>query len=909
MSSSQPGHRSKIHLIDESCREEFEQAWLAGARKPISNCLPDHDSERYRATLEELIRIQMNLQWKAVSRSREATTFAGKPKTVQIFPTLVEGYIGQFPEMGDVTTKNQLVRQEFLIRQHAGDHPNLGDYRSRFPEINFDNLLSAEELRQADTVYRSPDERNVNTDVWPGSIEGYRLLGRIGSGGMGAVYRAQQLAADRIVALKLIRADRLSHVSEAARTEMVERFRTEAQAAARLDHPNVVGIFEVGTDNPAQPWFSMQFVEGKSLAEHLSGGPVECRAAAEFIHQISDAISAAHKSGILHRDLKPQNIFLRAVDKQVLVGDFGLAKFNVDDAQRTSHEDILGTPAYMSPEQVRDSSSVNEATDIWSIGATLYHLLTGRPPFQAASPIETLRQVLNHEPTSPRALNPAVDRDLETICLKCLQKNPQHRYASASLLDEDVSLYLTGRPITARPVGRAEHVYRWCRRNPLEAALAGSAMTAVVVAVVSLWVGYRTAADALIESTASHRLARQTVHDLFTEVSETVLLEKPGMQPLRQRLHERALSYYRRFVASGRDSPELRKELGDVWFRIGRIEKELSRPEEADIAFRQALNIQLPLVNAEPTIPRRKALSSTWNATGSLYLAQHQWADAADALLRALELREQLVSESPLDAELKRLHSNTIMNLGAVHRNRGELMDALNAFKKAGGLQRQLLKAGSLEKKTERLVRRGLGMAWYNSANASFDMQAADIQDNVLVPLNEAVSLFSGLLEEQPNSYTDKRRLILCRQLQAEADPDVEKAAHSAAEAANEMRQLVSENPAVPSLTREWVQLQLLSGRLFTDSGMSQNALLQFEAVISMLNPRLGKLYEDSPRDRGIVTAEAALAAMQMSSPDVVQRLNHGRQLLRRTLIQSTDDEECLKLLELVESALVSVEE
>ena len=156
-----------------------------------SNGLPDHGSERYKAALEELTR----LQWKAASQAREATTFAGKPKTVLLFPALAEEYISQLPKMRDVATKNQLVRREFLIRQHAGDHPNLGDYRSRFSEINFDSLLSAEELRQADTVYRSPDERNVNTDMWPGSIEGYRVLERIGTGGMGAVCRAQQLPA------------------------------------------------------------------------------------------------------------------------------------------------------------------------------------------------------------------------------------------------------------------------------------------------------------------------------------------------------------------------------------------------------------------------------------------------------------------------------------------------------------------------------------------------------------------------------------------------------------------------------------------------------------------------------------------------------------------------------------------
>ncbi len=908
MSFSELNHSTVINPIDEACREKFELAWMMGERKTIRECLPDSTGERYRSTLEALIAVQMNLQWKAASRARASSTAAGRNATLLMLPTPVEEYVDQYPEMNAASSKPQLIRQEFLIRQSVGDHPQLDDYSKRFPGIDIESLLSPEELRLVDTHYKASDELE-DPDMFPDSIEGYQLLERIGAGGMGVVYRARQLAADRIVALKLIRADRLQHVSDVVRTEIVERFRIEAQATARLEHPNVVGIFEVNTSDAAQPWFSMQFVEGESLAEHLVTGPVACRDAAEFSRQISDAVAAAHDSGVLHRDLKPQNVFLRADQKQVLVGDFGLAKFEVDDARRTSHDDILGTPAYMSPEQVRDSSAVHEATDVWSVGATLYHLLTGRPPFQAASSVETLRHVLNHEPTSPRSLNPAVDRDLETICLKCLQKNPQHRYASAALLAADLSLYLSGTPITARPVSRLEHIYRWCRRNPLDAAFAGAAMTGVVVALASLLIGYQTAVDALEESNASHLLARETVHDLFTEVSETVLLEMPGMQPLRQRLLERALSYYRKFVQTGRDSPELREEMGDVWFRIGRIEKELGRPDDAALAYHQALTIQQQLDLKQSTITRRVALSSTWNALGGLHIAQGRWDDAADALLRAFELRDAVVLEAPVNAEYKRLHANTIMNLGAVHRNRGEFIDAVNAFQKAGRVHRWLLANASLDAATDRHVRRALGMALYNSANAAFGTESADISSEVLQPLDEAVGLFRALLSEQPDSYTISRRLILCQQLRAEAHPDVEMAAHSAWEAAEQMQHLAVQNPAIPSLVGEWVQLQLLSGRLFTDCGKPEDALMRFQEIIPVLSQDPDKLYSDAPRDLGIVTAEAALAADQLSAPDTVQRLTDGKELLQQTLAQTADDEDALNLLKLIDAALDSFKE
>lgn len=907
MSSSQPNDSSGIDLIDEACREEFEVAWLTGERKSIAECLPEPGSESYRPTLEELVCIQIELQWKAVSRARSCSTMAGNSETMSMQPVLVEQYVEEFQDLVEPDIQERLIRHEFLIRGRIGDHPRPDDYRERFPELDIETVLSA--AAQNTVLYETTTETHDNSSALPDSPPGYELLERIGDGGMGIVYRARQLAADRIVALKVIRADRLEHVSAAARTDILERFRIEAQATARLDHPHVVGIFEVNTSNPAQPWFSMQLVAGRSLAEHLANGPVGCREAAEFSHQIADAVAAAHQHGVLHRDLKPHNVFLRPDEKHVLVGDFGLAKFDVDDVQRTSQDDILGTPAYMSPEQIRNSAGVGVATDIWSIGATLYHLLTGRPPFQAASAMQTLQHVLEHEPTSPRTLNPEVDRDLETICLKCLQKNPQHRYSSANLLADDLSLYLNGSPISARPISRVEHVYRWCRRNPLAAGLATLALAGVVIAIVGLSIGYRTATDALAESNASHLLARQTVNDLFTEVSETVLLEKPGMQPLRQRLLERALNYYRKFVETGRDSQELRAEMGDVWFRIGRIEKELGRPEESGKALQQALIIQHGLVDESPTIPNREALSSTYNAIGSLHLAQRRWDDAANALLRALDLRAALVDESPSVAELKRLYANTIMNLGAVHRNRLELIDALNRFREASGLQRELLAAAALDSETARLVRRDFGMALFNSANAAFDIESTDINTEVLPPLEEAISLFQALLKEQPDSYTDRRRLVLCRQVQAEAHRGTIAAADAAVEAANEMQQLVAGNPAVPELVRECVQLQLLSGRLYGECGRHKASLFWFDGVVKLLTERPEKIYGDSPRDLAVATAEAALVAVQITAPDAVERLTEGKEVLQRTLAESAGDQEIAKLLREVVSVLASVEE
>lgn len=890
MSSIQPEPDTDPDMVDETCREEFELAWLTGERKPIEQCLPDPESARYRPTLEELICIQMELQWKAAARARSCSTIAENIETFVSLPTPVEDFVERFPVLHAFDVQKKLIRQEFLIRRRFGDHPEPDDYRTRFPNIDIETVLSSDDLNTVDGLYESSASDSAATVDSGITIEGYDLIEQLGAGGMGVVFRARQIAADREVALKLIRADRLQHVDESARNELLDRFRVEAQATARLDHPHVVGIFEVNVSNPDTPWFSMQLVEGETLSERLKSGPVSCRDAAEFTRQVADAIAAAHAQNILHRDLKPQNIFLRVHEQQVLVGDFGLAKFALDDSGRTSHDDILGTPAYMSPEQIRDSAGVGAATDIWSIGATLYHLLCGRPPFQAATAMDTLRHVLDHEPTSPRLLNPSVDRDLETICLKCLQKDSAKRYSTAGQLREDLELYLSGRPIQARPVSRAEHVVRWCRRNPLPSLLAAATVIAVVIAIVGLGLGYRTAALALADSKASHQFARQTVHDMLTEVSETVLLDKPGMQPLRRQLYELALAYYRKFVTAGHNSAELQDETGDVWFRIGRLQRELGNLPDAEAALTTAREIQLELVAQEPSAARRQALSSTWNALGGVFLASEQWAQAADAFLRALEIRTALQTADPANPDISRLVANTHMNLGAVHRHHRHFVDAREAFRLAADIQKSILEDRSLTKAMRRLVTRDHGMALYNLANVGLDMKGVDLKNEITAALNDAAGHFQTLLTEEPDSYADRRRLILCRQLQAESQADEPSGAESAEQASVQMMQLVRENPKVPSLFDEWVQMRILTGRLLVRGGKIAEAAHVFQDALAEISLRREGSTEVPSADECVLAAENALCLATMDDPNAIPELREAQACLQQTSANAADD-------------------
>jgi eukaryotic-like serine/threonine-protein kinase len=344
--------------------------------------------------------------------------------------------------------------------------------------------------------------------LFPGAklryVGDYEILEQIAFGGMGTVFKARQMSLNRVVALKLMLP------GQAASPQFVQRFRIEAEAAAGLDHPNIVPIYEVG-EYEGQPYFSMRFVEGGTLAAQISNlktdlsNPRRLRQVAVLVSTVARAVHHAHQRGVLHRDLKPGNILL---DQQgePHVADFGVAKLLAHDSGLTQSMAVIGSPSYMAPEQASgDFKHLTTAADVYGLGAILYELLAGRPVFRAPTPAETIRQVVEEDPVPPCSLQPGMDRDLQTICLKCLEKRPERRYSSAEAVAEDLERWLRHEPILASPVGALGKVWRWCQREPRLAGLAA----AVLLLLMALSIGSTVAAWRINEAKNSEHLERE----------------------------------------------------------------------------------------------------------------------------------------------------------------------------------------------------------------------------------------------------------------------------------------------------------------------------------------------------------------------------------------------------------------
>ena len=358
--------------------------------------------------------------------------------------------------------------EAYLQRIHAGEAVDRAAFLREHPELTsavkcldaLENLAPPKEERTSTENKGSTLPETIPPATFPRAFGSFELLGEIGRGGMGVVYKARQQELDRVVALKMILQSHL------ASPDHVRRFQAEAKAAAKLRHSHIVPIHEVGQLH-GQDFFTMEYIEGQSLAQRLTRRPMDTAAAVRIVAAIARAVDYLHKQGVVHRDLKPSNILLDA-DGDPYLTDFGLAKvFLQSDAQHTATGIIAGTPSYMAPEQAAGrTAEIGPAADIYSLGAILYELLTGQPPFVSDNPLDVLLDVLSGDPLLPRRINPKIPRPLELICLKCLQKSPGDRYLSAAALADDLDRFVCGEPPLVRPPSIGQRFWSWTRRQP-----------------------------------------------------------------------------------------------------------------------------------------------------------------------------------------------------------------------------------------------------------------------------------------------------------------------------------------------------------------------------------------------------------------------------------------------------------
>ena len=529
-------------------------------------------------------------------------------------------------------------------------------------------------------------------------IPGYELLDELGRGGMGTVYRAKHLSLNRLVALKVISA------GGAADAHELVRFRAEAEAVAQLQHPNIVQVYEVG-DASGRPYLALELVAGGTLAQALSSTPIAARPAAELLETLARAVQYAHSKGVVHRDLKPGNILLAVSDQRSAVSptanwltddrwkvtaspkvaDFGLAKRLGVDSSQTTTGVVVGTPSYMAPEQAAGLGKlVGPACDIYALGAILYELLTGRPPFRAASPVKTLQQVMSIDPVPPARLQPGVPHDLETICLKCLQKESRKRYAAASDLADDLRRFLDGRPILARRTPVWERAMKWARRRPTAAALV-VVSTMAAIALTGLGIRYYRALDrhntelaqaatdlARERDEARHQTnvadmerrraeenlehAMEAVDQCLTRVGLHGVKSVPYIEGARVNVLQDALAYCDKLLAIQPSNVRLRVLRAHTLEASASVLAELNRFNEALARYEEASKLIAELRRqADPELPTdrlRRIDGRLFNNRGIVFSKLGNSKRAREDHEAALAIKEKLLADRPDDPEL-----------------------------------------------------------------------------------------------------------------------------------------------------------------------------------------------------------------------------------------------------------------
>ncbi len=672
----------------EGLLEAFEAAWQRGERPAIEDYLPDGTTDP--EMLQDFLHADLEYRLQAGE------------------PARAEEYLARFPEAaGDPAFALALIVREYQLRQARELGLDDREYADRFPQFR-DELaqylppVEGQMRRGASPAKATPAIPDTATAAFPGgnwprpglsetassgsppypAIPGFEILNVLGRGGMGIVYKARQIRLNRLVALKMILR------GEHARPEDLVRFLAEAEAVAALQHPHIVQIFEVG-QHGGLPFFVLEYLEGGSLHRKLQGVPLPAGEAAQLVETLARAIHTAHERGIIHRDLNPANVLLDR-EGRPKISDFGLAKRVDGVGCLTQTGAIMGTPSYMAPEQASDGGKgVGVPADIYALGAVLYELLTGRPPFKAPTSIETVVQVKSDEPVPPRRLLPKVPRDLETVCLKCLQKEPARRYATATALAEDLKRFLNGEPIRAQPVSWWEKGAKWARRRPAVAALSAAVVATILLAfsvVVWQWRDARRAweeadAHAAAEGRAKEKAeaAKQLAEDQQREAIKARQIAEQGQrEALEQRENAREALEFLAGLFHGSDPVGL-EGLG---FRSG-------QNANAKVSVLELLNNGTRNVNAQ-RIKNPAVRATLLDQLGNLYRSLGYTDEAGRLLEEALALRQKHCGPEHEDT------ATSLYHVAWLYYDRGKYVDAERMYRQALALRQKRFGKDSL---------------------------------------------------------------------------------------------------------------------------------------------------------------------------------------------------------------------